>query len=152
MLAASTVAGGHRDKFAAAVLTSEWPGLRSRCRTQVREFGKWSRHQLAVLGPKPEPVGDEPRYSDDAGKFVREAAQGLFGGLGFCYPVHEKTGVSERAEDGSQRPAPELLSDLHASFVPGVGQQFGVKVAAALAGQWRSSWVIERDDRPASRP
>jgi hypothetical protein len=88
-----------------------------------------------VLRPEPEPVGDEPRYSDDVGKFVWEAAQGLLGGLGFCSPVHGKTGVSERAEDGCQRPAPELLSDLHATFVPGVGQQFGVKVAAALAGQ-----------------
>src|SRR5215469_10028453 len=134
------------------MLTSERPGLRPGRHTHAGEFGKWPQHRLAVLRAKPEPVGDEPRYSDDAGKLVREAAQGLLGGLGFCYPVHDKTGVSERAEDGSQRPAPELLSDLHASFVPGLGQQFGVKVAATLAGQWRSSWMIERDDGPASRP
>src|SRR5215469_1802690 len=67
----------------------------------------------SALGAEQQAVHDEVRHADDLREFVGVTAQRFGGGLGFGNPVYGEAGVGKSADDLAQRPAPELLGDLH---------------------------------------
>src|SRR5215472_13738165 len=143
-----------RPARSASAAARAWPspgrprprrGPRARGR-RLRAAGAGSRPADAVpcAGSRPEPdaVDDEDGHADEASQLLGEQPQRLLRWLRLRDPVDSESGVGECAERGRQRPAPELLRDLDAALVPGIGHQLGVEVAASLRRQLRRERVI----------